>query len=233
MYFGIQNSKDIYPSNLTHPQAIKIFLSMFNANFPEFKIPLKYAQIYNSLSDIFKFRAYDLIKFSNLKKQNRVNLNFCCVSNSIISAFLSGKTLPQTFQTPKNKVAKFIQFFANGFIFEANDLFLDFVFWRIKNTHKDKIVEQNGDFIELKQNGKTIFSLLPSFKFINQNYENDLFCELFAMSQKHKICQNDIFVVVPRHEGFSKFINLNLAQNVRSRLVPYSICGKFQLKEEK
>lgn len=228
MYFGIQNSKDIYPSNLEHRQAIKIFLTMFNANFPEFKIPLRYAQIYNSLNDIFKFRAYDLLKICNLKKQNRANLSFCCVSSSIISAFLSNKPLPKTFQTPKNKTAKFIQFFANGFILKASDLFLDFVFWRLKNTHKNKIVEQNGDFIELKHDGKTIFSLLASFKFIDQNYENDLFYELFAMSKKHQICKNDVFIVVPRHKGFNKFINLNLTQNARSRLVPYSICCKFQ-----
>ncbi|MFW5624375.1 MAG: hypothetical protein ACOCMW_00985 [Campylobacter hyointestinalis] len=237
MSFGFDKTSDIFPnfySKLCLEDRLKIFLSLYNCFVgDELKIPNKYAKYSKSISDIFTKRIDDLLyknKFS-VKKC----ISFCFTSNAIINAYLNGKKLPVFANEPKMKVAKLIKsVYKNGDFYlnlDAQILFFNYVFDKIKRRHPDKQIDIKDNLLILKSDGKGILGVLPIFKEISFERKDEL-TEEIDIAKSMESMGLDLYIVFPRHFKFTKHIEVKgcFRSGTRLKLVPYSVCNKIYNK---
>lgn len=217
---------DIY-SNLSTKKKIDIFLSLHNACVEDsLKISRKYIKYSSNMDEIFTNATFDLLKVKPLK--NLKCVNFCLVSNAIIHAFLQGKELPKFANEPTMALAKFIRTFYKSGYFDFQMMFEEYVFDKIKRRHLNKDVYVKDGVIILSSGGIQLLGVIPIFKKFNSNYKNNLLNKLnFAMQKYKKFSYLDLYVVFPRHEKFTKFIEIKnyFGTEASLKLVPYKICN--------
>lgn len=217
---------DIY-SNLNTKKKMEIFLSLHNACVDDnLKIPRKYIKYSSSVDEIFTNATFDLLKVKPLK--NIKCVNFCLVSNAIIHAFLKKKELPKFANEPTMALAKFIRTFYEGSYFDFQAMFEEYVFDKIKKRHPDKDVYVKDRAIILSSEGIELLGVIPIFHKFDSNYKNNLPSKLNLTMQKYKkFSYLDLYVVFPRHDKFTKFIEIKnyFGTEASLKLVPYKICN--------
>ncbi|MDO5045405.1 hypothetical protein [Campylobacter sp.] len=236
MKFGFSSDiGEITPSifsKLSRSSRAKIFINLYNACVEnELRIPKKYAKFEEGLEKIFLRRVDDLCKFSHQSfKKSSV---FCPFSNVIIHAFRNGNLsdIPVLNCIPKHSAAKLLLLLKsqNGICFDANIMFSQFVYDKIRRKHFDKNVYFQDGIIFAEREGRKIFGVLPSFKEISKdrfhlaNYE---IARAFKALNENGF--EKMFVVFPRNVNFSKHIEVETscgayAHEGRLKLVPYTI----------
>jgi len=231
MQFGFCGERDLVPlvlRDLGQFEINSIFLAQFNENVEkDFQIPACFARA-NSIRSIFRNFALQKLAVNPLKFARATK--FCAASNSVIFAFLNGENLPNLSQIPELKIANFINIFLrNSLIFDANELFLNYIFSRLVTLHGAQKVLMDDKMVYLIVDNHNKIGILPTFKSFDINdrrtYENEL---------KHAYDfgwnLNAVYVAFPRQKNLRKHINIkNCAQNSQKlvKIVPYSISNHF------
>lgn len=236
MKFGfLSDIGEITPSifsKLNRVNKAKIFINLYNSCVEdELKIPQIYHKFGLSLQNIFLKRVDELCKFKHQSFKKAVS--FCVTSSVIIHAFKNGNLdeIPVIAGTPKHPAAKLLMLLKsqNGICFDANIMFSQFVYDKIRRKHLDKNVYFQDGIIFAEHNGRKIFGVLPSFKEISKdrfhlaNYE---IARAFKALEENGF--DRMFVVFPRNTNFLRHIEVDTCcgsygGEARLKLVPYTI----------
>lgn len=234
MRFGfLSNIGEITPSIFSEINRIdraRIFINLYNSCVEnELKIPIKYASLDLGLERIFLRRIGDLCKFSH--QSLRKIVSFCPLSNVIIHAFKSGnlEKIPTASMLPKHPAARLLLLFKaqGGVCFDADIMFSQFVYDKIRRKHFDKNVYFQDGIIFAELDGKKLFGVLPSFKEISKDGFHLANCEISKAIDALNSGEFDkMFVVFPRNAKFLKHIEVKHCAYVsegKLKLVPYTI----------
>jgi hypothetical protein len=131
---------------------------------------------------------------------------------------------------PKTEMARRIyRVFAKdipGIVFDARSLFLHFVYEKIANRNKDKIVYIKNDEILIESDGKVLLSVVPYLKEVNKDNPMGIKDEINRAWQRLKESRAQaLYLVFPRNENFTRHIEVRNCEHQRARLklVPYTI----------
>ena len=216
-------------SKTSRQKKAEIFINLYNACVDcELKIPLKYAKSDMKISQIFDMRIDELCKFDT-QGLRKISV-FCTASNLIIKAYKQGgiQAVPSLVNQPKHKAAKLINLIhsQNGICFDADVMFSQFVYDKIRRKHFDKSVYFQDGIIFVELGGKNIFGVMPCFKEITKERFHLVSCEISkGFSLLNAMQLDKMFIVAPRNENFLRYIEVkNGYEYVKSlRLVPYTI----------
>ena len=235
MKFGfLSGIGEITPSIFSGLDAVnkaRIFINLYNCCAGrELKIPLVYAYSGLNLEEIFLKRIDDLCEFKN-PSRSKIS-SFCIASNAVICAYKSGKfdAVPPVAVSPKHPAAKLIVMLKsqNGICFDADIMFSQFVYDKIRLRHQDKEVVLNGGVISVKQGGKNLLSVMPSFKRVSfddmRNLNDDIDRAVCALGHECEM----VYIVCPRNEEFRRHVEVRhcFARGC-IKLVPYTIISKI------
>ncbi|MGP1485612.1 MAG: hypothetical protein ACTTJC_05970 [Campylobacter sp.] len=233
MKFGfLSGIGEITPSiflGISNSERARIFLNLYNCCVCDgLKIPLEYANLGLNIGEIFAKRIDDLLQIKHCGFSKIAN--FCIGSNVIIKSYASGgiNSVPYFATEPKHNAARLINLLKsqNGVCFDADIMFSQFVYDKIRKKHFDKSVYFQDGIIFAESNGKRLFGVMPCFKEITKKRFHLAGCEI-AKGFK-ALCNGDtdkMFIVAPRSENFSRYIEVrnDFIGGLSLRLVPYTI----------
>ncbi|EAT99399.2 hypothetical protein [Campylobacter curvus] len=212
----------------------RIFITLYNASVErDLAIPLSYAKFLN-IKDIFNARINTLLKpkFLNSKCAN----SLCLASNAIISAYLKNEFSSLKFiaKQPKHVAAKMIKMlYAKGefeICLDANDMFSQFVYDKIAAKHHDKEVAFENGIISIRQGGRELLSVMPSFKYVNlddmRNLSDEINRAVGVLNSKN---HERIYIIFPRNKEFKHHVEVRHCGCMQGslKLVPYTISNKI------
>ncbi|CZE47524.1 hypothetical protein [Campylobacter geochelonis] len=236
MFFGFNKRGDIVPNFLygSEQKTINLlFLTQFNSCVEnELKIPLKYAKN-GDLKDIFTKMVKALLMPKELKfsKANKL----CITSNLILFSLFNSTKPPILASKPSLKAAKLASMFLNdGLVFNANELFRNFIFNKISRIHQDKKVYIENGIIYISVQDKPVVGILPAFKTFDiddkKSYEKEIKLALNLSKKTPRI-----YIALPRQKGLKKHITVQACEldsaNSCVKIVPYSITNKVFIKK--
>ncbi len=233
MKFGfLSGIGEITPSIFSGLDAVnkaRIFINLYNCCVERgLKIPLVYAYSGLNLEEIFLKRIDDLCEFKN-PSQSKIS-SFCIASNSVICAYKSGKfdAVSPLAVSPKHPAAKLILMLKsqNGICFDADIMFSQFVYDKIRAKHFDKNVYFQDGIIFAEQGGRKLFGVMPCFKEITKERFHLANCEIARGFEALSGGEFDrMFIVAPRNANFSRYIEVRreCGRGGSLRLVPYTI----------
>lgn len=234
MRFGYSsNIGEITPNiflGLSKKARIYNFLILYNSCVKtQLQIPLAYASKENIK---IAFLAYidNLLQVNSIKKYKLKNI--CLTSNAFIDAYKSRNfnMISKIATEPKYKIAKLIKMlYASGefeLIFDANFMFSQFVYDKIRGRNFDKNVYFQDDVIVIEQNGKQKLCIMPSFKNFSPENSYRISKEIdYAVNFLQNNECGSFYVVMPRNSEFKRHIQVRHCGclNKHIKLVPYMI----------
>ena len=155
---------------------------------------------------------------------------FVSLQNAVICAYKSGKfdVVPPLAVSPKHPAAKLIVMLKsqNGICFDADIMFSQFVYDKIRAKHFDKNVYFQDGIIFAEQGGRKLFGVMPCFKEITKERFHLTNCEIARGFEALSGGEFDrMFIVAPRNANFSRYIEVKRECGCGGslRLVPYTI----------
>lgn len=220
-FFGLINSKldrdlKIYANSCSkNANILKIFLKKIDSYiYPNFVMRQKSSKVTNLFvkEAIFInqfFKRLDIAKYrfltKNITLKNIDKIDSKLDLNKLISIIFNGKNI--------------------GFEVKSEDMFLSFVYNRVKIKNRDKNVVQNSNYIEIKSDNLPSTLLYPYWKKFDEltSIKDDI---SKAFSELKYDNYEQIYLIYPKHDNFKRHIqikNSSIEKEHILKIVPYSL----------
>lgn len=238
-YFGFIEETELLPNGFDHfnseTKLKQLFLNLANNSLNEYCTFSKYEQKKLSKytlkkSFLYKINSMLPVSFIRTTKTNREFI-FCKNSTKIINAYKNKKSCIINAKSCKLKVAKLISLcFVNSqlqLVLDKNLLFHEFVLRKIRNLHKDKIVEDHGNSISIKGENISALKIYTSWKDIETkkpNIKDELENAINSIKEDGYL---QVYLVYPKMQDFKRHIPIFVDElkkdTYKIKAIPYSL----------